>query len=72
MQAIRKLIKKIVPNAVEIISYSIPSLNYNGTYLVYFAGFKNHIGLNSALINNKQNNAEFKNREPERAQYSFH
>ena len=40
---LRKLIKKAVPEAEELISYNMPSFNYYGR-LVYYAAFKSHIG----------------------------
>ena len=45
LQQIRATIKKIAPKAEEAISYGIPVFNLNGTYLVYFAGFKNHVSI---------------------------
>lgn len=41
---IRQIIKTLVPQAEEKISYNIPGYFLNGM-LVYFAGFKNHIAL---------------------------
>lgn len=41
---IRKAIKAVVPEAMEKISYAMPYYGYKGR-LVYFAYFKNHIGL---------------------------
>jgi len=32
------------PDAVESISYAMPAYKLNGKPLVYFAGYKNHIG----------------------------
>ena len=43
MQRIRATIKKAAPNASEIISYGMPAYKMNGV-LVYFGGYKNHIG----------------------------
>lgn len=43
LQAIRKTIKTAAPKAEEIISYKMPAYKQNGM-LVYFAGYKNHIG----------------------------
>jgi uncharacterized protein YdhG (YjbR/CyaY superfamily) len=43
LEGIRLAIKQAAPQAVETISYKIPSFRLNGT-LVYFAAFKNHIG----------------------------
>jgi uncharacterized protein YdhG (YjbR/CyaY superfamily) len=44
MQEIRTLIKKIAPDSEENISYGMPAYKTNGKPLVYFAGYKNHIG----------------------------
>ena len=43
LQQIRQAIKKAAPKAEEIISYKMPAYRLNGM-LVYFAGYKNHIG----------------------------
>lgn len=42
---LRKLITSTVPNTIESISYGMPAYKYKGKPLVYFAAFKNHIGL---------------------------
>jgi uncharacterized protein YdhG (YjbR/CyaY superfamily) len=44
LRQIRTTIKKVVPDAEETISYGIPTFNLNGTYLIYFAAYKKHIG----------------------------
>ncbi len=44
LKQIRATIKKVVPDAEETISYGIPTFNLNGTYLIYFAAYKKHIG----------------------------
>jgi len=44
LEKIRQTIKKITPKAEETISYQMPTFKLNGTYLVYFAAWKNHIG----------------------------
>ena len=45
LQAIRNLIKTAVPEAVECISYGMPAYKLKGKPLLYFAGYKNHIGV---------------------------
>ncbi|MDB5191311.1 MAG: hypothetical protein JWQ96_874 [Segetibacter sp.] len=45
MQQVRETIKKAAPGAEEGIGYAIPVFKLNKTYVVYFAGYKNHIGL---------------------------
>jgi uncharacterized protein YdhG (YjbR/CyaY superfamily) len=44
LENVRQLIIKNAPKAVESISYGMPAYKTNGKPLVYFAGFKNHIG----------------------------
>lgn len=43
LKEIRAIIRKAAPNAKEIISYNMPGYKQNGM-LVYFAGYKYHIG----------------------------
>jgi uncharacterized protein YdhG (YjbR/CyaY superfamily) len=45
LKKIRLTIKKAAPKATERISYGIPSFHLDGSYLVYFAGFKNHVSV---------------------------
>jgi uncharacterized protein YdhG (YjbR/CyaY superfamily) len=44
MNQIRETILTTAPSAQESISYNMPAYKMNGRPLVYFAGFKNHIG----------------------------
>jgi uncharacterized protein YdhG (YjbR/CyaY superfamily) len=44
LQKIRAIVRKEAPEATERISYGIPALAQDGD-LIYFAAFKNHIGL---------------------------
>ncbi|MDQ6824774.1 MAG: DUF1801 domain-containing protein [Candidatus Eremiobacteraeota bacterium] len=43
LETMRETIRKAAPQAVEAISYQIPTFKLNGN-LVHFAAFKNHIG----------------------------
>lgn len=45
LQEIRMVIRGAAPGAVETISYDMPTFNLNGTYLIYFAGWKKHVAL---------------------------
>ncbi len=45
LQEVRNVIKQIVPEADETISYAIPTFKVNNKVLVHFAAFTNHIGL---------------------------
>lgn len=44
LKKLRQTIKKAAPKAEEKVSYQMPAFVLNGM-LVYFAGYKNHIGL---------------------------
>lgn len=44
LQEIRRTIQAAAPDAAEVISYTMPAFRMKGI-LVYFAAFKNHIGL---------------------------
>jgi uncharacterized protein YdhG (YjbR/CyaY superfamily) len=44
LRKIRKTIRDAAPDAEEVISYRMPAFKQGGV-LVYFAAFKNHIGL---------------------------
>ena len=44
LRKVRATIRANAPQATELISYNIPAFKLNGL-LVYFAGFKEHIGL---------------------------
>lgn len=42
LKQVREAIRQALPDAEEIISYGIPTYRLHGTYVVYFAGWKNH------------------------------
>ena len=44
LRKVRITICEKAPEAVESISYGMPAYKLNGKPLVYFAGYKNHIG----------------------------
>src|SRR5690606_18339110 len=44
LKKIREIVLKNTPNAIESISYGMPAFKLLGKPLVYFAGYKNHIG----------------------------
>ena len=45
LEELRATIKAAAPGTKEKISYNIPTFTLNGTYLVYFAGWKKHIAI---------------------------
>ena len=50
LEKVRATIQKAAPQAVETISYAIPTFKLNNTYLVYFAGWKNHLSVYPAPV----------------------
>lgn len=44
LQQLRKLIHEIAPDAIETMSYGIPTFDLNKKHLVHFAGYAHHIG----------------------------
>jgi uncharacterized protein YdhG (YjbR/CyaY superfamily) len=44
LNEVRNTIQQHAPNATESISYGMPDWKLNGKPLVYFAGYKNHVG----------------------------
>lgn len=44
LEKVRSVITQNAPEAMESISYGMPAYKLNGKPLVYFAGYKNHIG----------------------------
>ena len=46
LEQVRNVIQSSAPKAEEVISYNMPAFKYHGM-LVYFAGYKNHIGFYS-------------------------
>lgn len=63
LQQMRTIIQKAVPKAEEVISYGMPAYKLH-TVLVYFAGYKNHIGFyptSSGIREFKDQFAAYKN-----------
>lgn len=54
LKQIREVIKKAAPGAEEAISYGMPGYKTNGKPLVYFAGYKNHVGFYATPNGHKQ------------------
>ncbi len=53
LQRLRKTIHEVAPEAEEKIGYGMPAFRIYGRDLVYFAAFKNHIGLYALPSGNK-------------------
>jgi uncharacterized protein YdhG (YjbR/CyaY superfamily) len=45
LEAVRRRVKKVVPDAEEGISYQIPVMKLHGAYVLYFAGWKKHVSV---------------------------
>jgi len=45
LERVRRVVKEVVPEAKEVISYGMPGFKYNNKYLVGFAAFKDHMSL---------------------------
>jgi uncharacterized protein YdhG (YjbR/CyaY superfamily) len=43
LNEMRNIILEVIPNAEQVIGYQMPAFKLNGI-LVYFAGYKNHVG----------------------------
>jgi uncharacterized protein YdhG (YjbR/CyaY superfamily) len=54
MKQLRATIKAAAPDVEEKISYNMPTFTLNDTYLVYFAGWKNHIAFYGAPRENPE------------------
>lgn len=54
LEIIRTTIKKIVPESEETIGYAMPAFKLNKKPLVYFAGYKNHIGFYATPTGHKE------------------
>ncbi len=44
LEEMRIAIQKAAPSAKEVISYGMPAFKYKGRVIIYFAGYKKHIG----------------------------
>ncbi len=45
LERVRKIVRKAVPEAEEVISYGIPAFRYHKQYLIGLAAFKNHLSV---------------------------
>lgn len=58
MNQLRALILEIAPEAEESMAYAMPAYKTKGKPLVYFAGYKNHIGFYATPTGHEQFKAE--------------
>ena len=62
LQQVRETIKAVVPEAIEAISYGIPTFKFHGN-LVHFSGYEHHIGFYpgaSSIVKFKNEISEYK------------
>lgn len=60
LEQVRETIRKAAPPGVEEkISYGIPCFTLNGTYLIYFAGYKHHLSLYPAPVTSEEFREDF-------------
>jgi uncharacterized protein YdhG (YjbR/CyaY superfamily) len=45
LRKVRDVMRKALPGATEVISYSIPAYRVNGRVAIYFAGWKEHYSI---------------------------
>lgn len=45
LEQVRQTIRRAAPDAIETISYGIPTFDLNGKHLVFFAGWKHHLSV---------------------------
>lgn len=45
LEEIRKMMKRLIPESVEVISYHMPAFKWKGKIVAYFGAFKDHISL---------------------------
>ena len=45
LERVRRIVRKALPGAQEVISYQIPAFRLNGRIVLYFAGWKEHYSL---------------------------
>ena len=61
LEQVRQTILKKAPEAVESISYGMPAYKTYGKPLVYFAGYKKHIGFYATATGHKEFSNELSN-----------
>lgn len=45
LEKMRQTIQEVIPDATESIGYAIPAFKLNSRYVVYFAGWKQHVSI---------------------------
>ncbi|MGH1518703.1 iron chaperone [Chryseobacterium sp. JK1] len=63
LTALRQFIHSLSPDFEEYIGYQMPAFRYKGKPLIYFAGYKNHIGFYPGAEGIKNFENDFKEKE---------
>ena len=71
LKQVRGIIAGMVPGAEQKISYGIPAFHWNGYYLIYFAGFKTHVGIYPAPVREESFQKDFANYKTGRGSVQF-
>jgi uncharacterized protein YdhG (YjbR/CyaY superfamily) len=71
LEKIRLTIREAAPDALEKISYQMPSFQLKGRHLVYFSAWKNHIGLYPPVRGDKKLEKEVSVYEGEKGNLKF-
>lgn len=45
LDKVRKIIRKVIPQSTEAISYGVPTYKVNGKNIIHFAGYTKHISI---------------------------
>ena len=48
-ERVRRIVRGLVPDPEETISYGIPTFKHRGKYVLYFAAFKNHLSVDPTV-----------------------
>ncbi len=59
LEQMRQILRSAAPEAEESIAYGMPAYKLHGKPLVYFAGYKNHIGFYATPNGHEAFKAEF-------------
>jgi uncharacterized protein YdhG (YjbR/CyaY superfamily) len=50
LSELRELIRSVIPQAEEAISYQLPTFRQQGSYVIYFGGYSKHVSVYPAPI----------------------
>jgi uncharacterized protein YdhG (YjbR/CyaY superfamily) len=71
LEKLRKTIKAVVPEAIEVISYQMPTFKLDGRMLVSFAAFKDHCSFFPGAAPIKAHEADLKSYETSKGTIRF-